>query len=208
MASQTEIYNLALGAVGTRTSVSAPNEASVEAEQLTIHWKQTIEDLLCRHNWGFARRTVYLADAGDPQPGWAYKYAYPADCLKFRYIWKATKGGKPIPFQAAGDVDSNDNPLRVINTNKYQAIGVYTAKVMLTDAWDSGFTTALYHALGAAVALQLTGDLSVANAVANKAAEKFKIAAAADANETSREQDPLPDWIEARGYTGESDAEG
>ena len=202
MASQLEVYNMALSVVGTRSAVSAVNEQSNEASTLNVWWAHVVDDVLRRHNWGFARRQITLADAGTAQEGWDYKYALPQNCVKFREIYNPSGPANRIPFEVAGDDDTQGNPIQVVLTNQYQAVGIFTKRITTTTVWDAGFTAAVAHRLAAKVCFTLTGDGGKAQAVMADAENVFLDAAAADANETSRKQDITPDWISIRGNSG------
>ena len=100
MTAEIDLCNLALSAIGTRSTVAAFTENSVEAEQCALHYPNVRDELLRVHPWNFARRqaalAVFKAAIGTPenplgamaQPPlpWAYAYGYPGDCLRARLI--------------------------------------------------------------------------------------------------------------------------
>jgi len=96
----TQIANLALSAIGTRSTIASLSEDSTEAATVQLWYTQTRDALLRKFPWNWARRqvvlAVYKAAAGTPENPtgalpipplpWRYSYSWPADCLDARYI--------------------------------------------------------------------------------------------------------------------------
>jgi hypothetical protein len=115
MTSVTDIYNLALQVIGTRTTLTdtqIANNGTNEAIQLNLVYKNIRDDLLRLAPWDCALRTanlVYITSSpgtpentsaattlwqpGQPPPPWAYEYQYPVDCLRACWIIPATQTG-------------------------------------------------------------------------------------------------------------------
>lgn len=94
------IWNMALSAIGTRSTVASLTEDSPEAAACAL-WFPTVRDGLLRaFPWNWSRRQVVLAllksAAGTlenpqgllPEPArpWRYEYSWPNDCVNARYI--------------------------------------------------------------------------------------------------------------------------
>lgn len=104
MVSQVSICNRALSQVGTRSNISAMNENSNEAQQCSLLYQPTVEELLQMAHWNFARKTETLSllksapgtptnptpaqvwTSAYPSPPWLYEYAVPSDCLQMQMI--------------------------------------------------------------------------------------------------------------------------
>jgi hypothetical protein len=105
MTSPVDITNRALQAIGTRSTVSAMNEGSNEANNASLCYVATRQELIRAAPWNFCTATATLAllksvpgtpenptalngvwSAAWPPPGWAYEYAYPGDCLRARKV--------------------------------------------------------------------------------------------------------------------------
>lgn len=123
-----DIANRALGALGTRSTVSPADLAgnlSNEAIQLNLVLTSSRRQLLRMAPWNCGRKTanlVYLTSApgtpenvtaattlwqpGQPIPPWVYEYQYPADCIRPVRIIPATQsgyaGGVPITTAVTG----------------------------------------------------------------------------------------------------------
>lgn len=115
MTTVTDIYNLALQTIGTRTTVTdsqVANNSTNEAIQLNLVYANTRDTILRLAPWDCAIRTanlVYITSApgtpentstattlwqpGQPPPPWAYEYQYPVDCLRACWIIPSTQTG-------------------------------------------------------------------------------------------------------------------
>lgn len=230
----TQVANLALSAIGTRSSIASLDEDSAEAATVQLWYDQTRDSLLRKLPWNWARRqvilAVYKAAAGTPenpngtlpeppQP-WRYSYSWPADCLSARYILPVmeregnqitpplTTGQTssvrhprtpPIKFLVAGDRDNDNNPLKVILTNKPIASLVYTAQIKDPNIWDQNFVDAMIGRLAGRISIALSGD---------KTLTKMSIAVGQQAEADAEAQNGdegisvnlwTPDWLDGRG---------
>lgn len=105
MASQVSIANRALQAIGSRSTISALNEPSVEARNINLIFDDTVQELLGMAFWNFAKKTNYLTlsksapgtptnqtavssqwTTAYPAPPWLYEYVVPNDCVQVRKI--------------------------------------------------------------------------------------------------------------------------
>lgn len=202
-----DIYNWALAAVGTKSRVQSPTEASIEAEACTIFYENVRDQILRSAPWDCARAFKRLAlsaersdDAAwvatDPAPGWLYAYALPADFIWPRYISTFAK------FELG--VNSLDQ--RVIYTNDAAPILCYTKRQTRVDLWDSDLQAAVGFALGAHICMKLTASESKTRLVTAQAIDKILAARQAAANAPNFSQESVPEWIAARGYGGVSPA--
>lgn len=106
--SDVSICNKALGAIGTRTTITSLDEQSNEAIQCNLYYKSLRDAVLRAEHWNFAGFQAPLTliaaanNAAGPLPPmpWQYEYAYPSDCLKCRYILPIL-GSDPPPSSVA-----------------------------------------------------------------------------------------------------------
>ncbi len=164
------ISNRALLAVGARAQISSvfPSDGSEEGNAIAVLWTPTFEQLARSAPWNCLTKQVTLsliqAASGTPEnpdgtsyplppTPWLYTYAYPSDCLDFRYIvpsFPANEGsttpsttinnsagtwlptGGQIPFSVTTLYESAGNQPQtssiVILTNQDQAQGIYVVK--------------------------------------------------------------------------------
>jgi hypothetical protein len=226
MADLIAIANLSLSRIGTRSSIADLAEDSPEARSFNIIYEQARDETLEALDWGFARARRYLAGLGSPPLDWLYRYAYPSDCLKIRGIFQplslntgtpsgaalslagqiaqvdnaglASLAAPPIAYEAAIDLDSQGNDLKVIYCDQPQAMAYYTKRVTNTALFPAGFVSAISWACGAQLAIPLTGSSTLMQACLSQWRLALSEAATADANEGVHQQVVLPDWITAR----------
>jgi hypothetical protein len=157
-----------------------------------------------------------------PAPPWLYEYAYPSDCLLVRHITPPPStvdaATPPIfstgfsgpslvpqtrgtPFEVALSLDNTLQPIKVILSNVRTAVGCYTLRVTSEDLWDASFEEAMVHALGARLALPLTGNVDVQRSISQQALNYINAARVRDGNEGTTQMDHTPDWVQARGYS-------
>lgn len=195
MSSQVDIYNMALGHIGTRTTVAAINEKSTEAKKLSLYYDTSVVSVLAAHDWAFAKRSIAMSATGTPPPGWIYQYTYPNSCVKVRKIIGPTRTGDPIPFEIA---HSDINDAKVILTDQPGAEVWYTKLITNTELFPAKFVEALAAKLASNVAMPITRKRAVrddAISIYNLLLEQAK---ASDLNESGKEEDRLAPWHESR----------
>lgn len=177
MATVVSICNMALARIGVSSFISNLNEASNEARVLNLFYEQMRDFALRDHHWNFATRRVVLANAGTPPTNWAFKYTYPSDCLKARFIVhqgiRTPRNDQRIAFEIG-----SEGSQRVIYTDQPQAELVYTARITDPTLFDPIFESALSYLIASEVAMPLTVKESVAKQ-ARDAYERVKSQAAA-----------------------------
>jgi hypothetical protein len=83
VASQTEIINLALLKLGQ--SIGMPNmlDQSKHGTVMRAIWPHCVATTMTDRTWPWSMVSRSLAiDVEPAAPGWRFRYAYPADCLK------------------------------------------------------------------------------------------------------------------------------
>jgi len=156
-----------------------------------------------------------------PAPPWLFEYSYPTDCIQVRFLRPQPTSGyigpipifssagsyaapslgadtPAIPFIVAIDQDSSGNDINVVLTNQYQALIVYTRRVVDPNVFSSQFTQALVAALGAKLAQPMTGDKALAARKFAEANGWVMQARSSDGNEGLTVIDNMPDWITIR----------
>ncbi len=127
MTTDTDITNIALQYIGTRTTVTdaeLANSSTNEAIQSNIIRAKLRDELLRMAPWDCGMNTANLTyitsvpgtpenastgtvlwQKGQPSPGWGYEYQYPVDCLRACYVipqYQTGSGGTPITPVATG----------------------------------------------------------------------------------------------------------
>ena len=222
--SQVAICNLALDAIGTRSTISSLTEGSAEANACSRQYQPALEAVLQAAHWNFARRQIAMSllkdgtlqpDQGVPVP-WVYEYAQPSDMLQARYVMpisvsqSTTFVGTPatqypitptVRFIVSSDVDTGGNAINVILTNQPQALLCYTYRCTNVNLFDAQFLRAFANYLGYCLAVPLSGDKALAKMAFQIADNTCKAAQASNANEGPDIINNTPDWISTRGWT-------
>lgn len=224
MTDQTTIWNLALDAAGSRSTVAGPQDTSPEAQILNRHWQPAIDQLLRAAHWNFARAQLSLALIADGSIGqtvpvpWIYEYAYPSDCVLARYVmptFQTTPGitpagvtvpyylGPTVRFVVSSDKDASGNDTNVILTNQTQATLVYTKRITNPELFDAEFTEALRMFLAARIGRALTGSAQLVQMNFQLATDAVTAARARNGNEGPVVQDHSAEWMRVRGWAND-----
>jgi hypothetical protein len=213
------IWNNAIGNLGVKTSISGLTEQSAEAAACALNYPTMIKALLRKVDWNCVRRTVALSDVTAtfaPPARWAYRFAYPANCLR---VWRIEDpAGTPLwrwPMPVQGfevlmdqDPASSNKPTRYICSNWTGISAVFTeyafdaTKGDYEALFDDMLIDAASWGLAAEIASPLTGNASIISAASNKAAQLVADAAAANANEsaTNNMDDYPAESLQVRGF--------
>lgn len=224
MTADVDIANRALSEIGARTVISSLAETSPAAVQCRLFYNTLREQLLRTAPWGFARKTLTLTTLGlatdtpptAPYP-WLVKYAYPADCLKVRYILpppfvtsdtapNVSSGlvtpwcGPSRQWRFLKSYDDTVSPARtVLLSNVLSALCVYTVNVTDPDLFDPLFTNALTMLLADKLVIPLSGNVGMKESYVKLAMMAVTDARVADGNESITTSDHVVDWIATRG---------
>ena len=197
------LFNLALSAVGSRSSVTSEDEQSREAA-LCRKWFHTVLDqMLCSAFWDCARevnqltldvaRTTDAWSVNQPEPPWAFRYHVPSDMLRPRFF----SGYESFVMTQSKNVSK-------ILTNTETPILTYTKRQTVTAAWDASLWYAMQFALAGAICLDLTGKPARANMLYQRANMAIMEARADAANRNNFNLDSIPEWLIARGVSAGS----
>lgn len=202
MASQVDVYNLALTYLDISQTVQSINDDSAAAGTCNRWYDWARQKVLERAHWDFATKTPALGLVLDQNtltqaqiiyPGWRYVYARPLDCFRFLAVTTAY-GLRVNPFLAfwwrAGAMDCSAGswgpfrpPFREaidqVNTaNPNQSINILTDQdsaygVYVTDVTNVGLWPASFmEAVAWQLAVPIAGPLS-ANQTAKQNAIKM-----------------------------------
>lgn len=215
MASEIDIANRALSEIGTRSTIASFSEGSAESEQCALWYDKLRQMLLRAAPWGFARKQATLSalgtlSAGTSQYPWPYKYAYPADALRVRYLLPPTPpiGNMPMfwggpsranRFLIGQDVNGLGQPIKVLLATLESAQAVYIADTTDVSLFDPSFDVALTALLSYKLVIPLSGNVAMKSEFRTLADSMITTARVADGNEAMPTTEHTPDWIMARG---------
>lgn len=177
-----DIYNMALGRL-PRDEVSSPDENSLAAKTCNRWWPMSLQYLLARASWNFARTRLPLAElATNDRPGdWGYAFELPSDMSwPVRLLPALDTLGTFLPLfgQLPAITNRPDNPGlpydlagRTLYTNEEGAVLEYIdATTALYGVSFAGlFVEALYLKLAANICLGLTKSASLRTTIMGEA---------------------------------------
>lgn len=198
MYSDIEICNLALSRVAVTQAIASFTERSKEAEQCRVLYPHLREVVLQEFPWPFAESIVALASLGSPAPGWAFRYRYPADCLKIRNIVqpgfrRALSSDMEIPYQIGYDAGG-----RVIHTDQPEAVCRFTFKVEDSTFFDALFVEALAWRLAMDLALPLTSKPDLQQFAAQQYQMALTLAEGSAFQESQSDPEPESEFVTVR----------
>lgn len=192
MASKIEIYNMALFHVGSTSKVASVDEQSMEAIVCSTFYPTALDALLAYKSadWGFATRSVQLADIGNPPTNWLYRYTYPNDCVRaICIVIPGTRNpmqGQEIPY----DLQQGDVSLTIV-TDMPQAELLYIARGLPAERLPSPVVMALSYQLAALIAVPLKKDLATSQALFQMAEQFTQVAMASSLNQQQPDNPPI-----------------
>lgn len=197
MASQVQLYNLAIAHLGISLLVQDVNETTQQAIQCGLWFDVAAEELMTRRDWAFASKRQVLAELASPPANWNKKYAYPSDCLKARQIVisgeRDPRKAQRIPFEV-----STEATQRVLYTDQSTAELIYTARIATPDLYPPAFAVALSWRLAELVGPSLATQPAFVQRAQTMAEQSYLAAAAADGNEGESGPEPDGDFLSAR----------
>lgn len=197
---EVSLYNLALSAAGARSRVSAPTEASREAEICRLWFAPTYRHILRAAPWASTRAVERLAlitervdgslwASGDPMPEFRYAYAMPNKCLRPRYL----------NGYGRFTIELLNAEKQALMTNVEDAILYYTYDQTLISMWDPQLYMAVAKALAAHICLPLNGKAAMARNAMQEANAMIYQAREASANESYEQLHTAATTLQVRG---------
>ena len=184
MSSKIDVFNMALGHIGSSSTVADELERSPERVICSRYW-DTCRDALFSYKdmrWGFATSRVVLADLGDPPIGWGYRYRYPNDCINAIGIVGSTGRTEPVELRPKFEIQYEADG-RVILADTEEAELIYTKRIEEVERWPSAFVEAMGYRLASMIVMPLKNDNGSRNDLLQMAEQFAQIAMAASLNE-------------------------
>jgi hypothetical protein len=206
MASEVDICNLALSAIGDEATVSSiePPEGSAQAEHCARFYPMARDTLLEMHDWKFATRRVKLSRLTQDSPPWKGVFAPPNKVL--RVIAVFPEGAPPREESAPFEMAILPDDLPVILTDVERPFARCTFRVTDTTRFPPLFVEALSRLLASMLAGPvLKGETGIA--VSRAKYQEFMLvlsqAKVSDANQQRIVPAHVPPWLAGRGLMTE-----
>lgn len=204
MVSKVDIINLAIGKLAQDVGIAAVTDRSKEARVFGRLWGPCSDLVLVERNWPWALKAQRGAVAADaPLPGWQYRYATPADCLRVvavtdeqgmratrrMSIWCHQQAAAQYAYEferCYGDSSTS------IQTDLEQAWIVYICRVDDTERFPPHFVDALACKLAEEAASPMIGDRGMSGKSNLKQLYQMALSAAAAVEFSQAEQNAEP----------------
>ena len=183
MASQVDICNLALTAIGHKTIVNI-DEANEAARKCKVYYQQAVDATLRAYNWNCAMARATLAqDSSTPTWGYSYQYPLPNDCLRVLQLERLD-----LKFKVEG---------RKLLTNESSANILYIKRIGAGEM-DPLLVDAVAARLAAELAYALSNNRSLAELMLKVYEQKKAEAGCIDAQEGTPDEIQVDSWLNAR----------
>lgn len=191
MASKVDIYNMALFHIGSTQKVASITEQSMEQIACTTFYETCLDALLAYKSadWGFATKSIVLADVGSPPTNWAFRYAYPNDCVRAIGIVILGNRNPAEDQQVPFDIQQGDSSQTIV-TDQPQAELLYIARGLPAERLPSPFVEALALRLAAQIAMPLKKDATLQSNLLQLSEAAIQVAMAASLNQQQPDNPP------------------
>lgn len=208
MASVVDIYNLALGRIGTDKTVSSVGENSKEARLCNRFYEQCRDEVLEAGGWPFAVKSQALASlpATNILGGWGYEYEKPADALRILEVTSVGGVGEAIGYWCGcrGPWDAHsrgtnsyrqalaqDGNSSVILSQTSGAYAIYVARIENPAVFSALMRSCIADRLAMELAMPMSADPRYLQMAMTRYNNSFMIAAGTDYEQT--EEGPVMD---------------
>ena len=198
--SKVSIVNMAFSNLGARAKIESFDEQTPEGRQARLWYDVARKATLEAGDWTFARKRAALAldDTDAPLKEWTFRYVYPADCLRARYLENPyDPQGNPIPFRIETAETATD---KTILTDLDEAVLVYTFDQVHPEMFSNSFVDAFAYRLASHFAMPITGKSQLKQEMHELWFITVNQAGAHDMNEERERAERDGDSIRERGY--------
>jgi hypothetical protein len=192
MDTETEICNLALSEIGAKLVSNYEEDSTEEARVCRLHFAQTRDALLRRHQWNFAQVRADLSQVtGTPVSDWDSAWQLPTDCVRVISLPSENPYRPHQEFAIEG---------RLVLVRDLAAVTLlYVSNAVPVTSWDPLFIDALSLSLAVKLAKSLSHDVGMSQAAAATLAQLALPAAfTADARESMSNENSGPAWRRAK----------
>lgn len=191
-----EIYNQALGLVGTRT-VGSPNEHTPEAIQCELFWDRARRSALRDFPYRFAVKRFKLPEKELPEvyaQEWTHCYGIPDQVLK---VVRVHDGGRRGVSKTPYAIQRGDEGEMLLCDVEHAMIDA-VVDVEDISTWDDAFVAAMARKLAVLICVPLCKGDGKLNGLVQMYQAAIPVAEGADASE-SCDRKPDDAWLQARG---------
>lgn len=189
MSSIVDVVNRGLLAIGASPIVSLDDETTA-ARTAKALWPLLRDEVLRKHPWNSAKaRAELAAEVTAPAFGWAYSYAWPADCLRVLAVNDDVWPSDGWECEGRKILCDYASPIRVEYVRREEDVNL----------WDAELQAAVALKLAEAMAPKLTQQSGVQDRIEKKAQDTLLEAKVTDGLEHDVVEDDLEDpWLSVR----------
>lgn len=196
--SKNTIARMALSHLGATANIEdMDTEQTTVARQAKMWYDLAREQALADYDWNFARKRVALSlsEFAAPTTEWVFRYRYPADCLRARYIENpAGPFGDDPPFEVE---EQTDGALSIV-TDVENAVLVFTRNSQAPSVFSAHFVSALSYLLAHYMAGPVTGKDTKKQEMMQSYRFAVLSAAGNEANEGTQRPPRDAEWTRGR----------
>jgi len=189
-----KICNMALANIGS-TPVANINGMDPKSIALRNHYDAARIEALAAAPWSCATKWKTGVQVPSPMPPWSFAYSYPADALRVHEIQRTTANERTAAFKVTRNASGIG---KQINTNRDEAVFVYSVDTENPAEFDLDFVDALAWLLASKIAMPITKNQKLQDGAFQKWTMLKAIASAADANQDEEETDTEPFYQSVR----------
>jgi len=197
-----DIFNLALSACGSTSTVGSADERSREAQTCRLWFPVVRDNLQAVAPWpcvNASQRLARLATSsvpwqnGESEPGFQYSFSLPSNLLLPRFL----NSYRPFTLGFNGSE-------KIISTSEENPILQYNARNENIGTWDHPLIMATIYVLATHIARPITGRSTTVGENKQLADEIVSAMLTSVANAGDKQMEAIPSWISARGYSNPS----
>ena len=186
MAGTIEIFNMALGQIGSTETVMDLNERSISRQICTRYWDQISKATLADFPWSFATKQVQLAQTTVTPANWLFQFLLPDDCLRVQRIVIPNDFGigqlsrviQPPPYELMWSETGT-----VLNCNQETCLLQYTGNVLNDSQYPPEFVGMLALKLAMTICIPLKNDPVLAEKLEERYLNRLALAEATMLNQ-------------------------
>lgn len=193
MASDTEIVNLAIVALGGKT-ITSLTDGSNNANAANAIYGIVRDQALRGHNWNFATKRVQLAEVSTaPVFGFDHQHAIPSDWLRTVSVHDNDAGLGTIEFK-----EETYEGQRVLLSNSEDVYLRYVARITDPTLYNADFVVAFAIEMAKRLATKIASSNTVKADLEEEVRRLVTGAKSTDAMGSSPEKRPPGSWVSSR----------
>lgn len=190
MAGTIEIFNMALGQIGSTETVMDLNERSLSLQTCVRYWNNVRDSVLSDFPWSFATKQQQLGLTTETPVNWLHQYLLPADCLR---VQRVVIPDEPVSVGMLHQFHQNppyelmwSEAGTVLKCDQNPCLLQYTMRIEDDSRFPPEFASMVSLALAANICIPLKSDATLAGRLEEQYKSRL---ASAQATALNQQQD-------------------